>query len=56
MLTEKTFTLFQATINLLIGYEPPENATPNPNDQPDGSISHAEAGKLTINLRYFTFE
>lgn len=42
---------FQATINLLIGYEPPANATPNLNDQPDGDVSHVDAGKLTGNLR-----
>ncbi|XP_041803959.1 myoferlin [Chelmon rostratus] len=33
-----------ATINLLIGYEPPPSATPNLNDQPDGDTSHADAG------------
>uniref|UniRef100_UPI0037E7FE4C myoferlin isoform X2 n=1 Tax=Semicossyphus pulcher TaxID=241346 RepID=UPI0037E7FE4C len=33
-----------ATINLLIGYEPPANATPNPNEQPDGDVSHVDAG------------
>lgn len=33
-----------ATINLLIGYEPPPNATPNLNDQPDADMSHADAG------------
>lgn len=42
---------FQATINLLIGYEPPANATPNLNDQPDGDMSQVDAGKLTVNLR-----
>lgn len=33
-----------ATINLLIGYEPPPSATPNLNDQPDADMSHADAG------------
>ncbi|XP_076599312.1 myoferlin isoform X1 [Chaetodon auriga] len=33
-----------ATINLLIGYEPPPSATPNLNDQPDADMSHAVAG------------
>lgn len=42
---------FQATINLLIGYEPPPSATPNLNDQPDGDTSHADAGKFTVNPR-----
>ncbi|XP_041645504.1 myoferlin [Cheilinus undulatus] len=33
-----------AAINLLIGYEPPPNATPDLNDQPDGDVSHVDAG------------
>ncbi|XP_036979815.1 myoferlin [Acanthopagrus latus] len=33
-----------ATINLIIGYEPPANATPNLNDQPDGDMSYADTG------------
>ncbi|XP_069548793.1 myoferlin [Brachyistius frenatus] len=33
-----------ATINLLIGYEPPPNTTPNQNDQPDEDMSHVNAG------------
>ncbi|XP_020486571.2 myoferlin [Labrus bergylta] len=33
-----------AAINLLIGYEPPANAVPNLNDQPDGDMSHVDAG------------
>ncbi|KAM9345045.1 myoferlin [Symphorus nematophorus] len=33
-----------ATINLLIGYEPPASATPNLNDQPDGDMTHVDAG------------
>ncbi|KAG8000133.1 Myoferlin, partial [Nibea albiflora] len=33
----------QATINLLIGYEPPANTTPNLNE-PDGDMSHVDAG------------
>ncbi|XP_053367599.1 myoferlin-like [Clarias gariepinus] len=28
-----------ATIDLLIGYEPPANTPPNPNDQPDGGVA-----------------
>lgn len=48
---ENIYFFFQATINLLIGYEPPANATPNLNDQPDGDVSHVDAGKLTGNLR-----
>lgn len=41
----ENINFFQATINLLIGYEPPPNTTPNLNDQPDGDVSHADAGK-----------
>lgn len=37
--------IFQATINLLIGYEPPPNATTSVNDQPDGDTSYVDAGK-----------
>lgn len=37
--------IFQATINLLIGYEPPPNATSTLNDQPDGDKSLADAGE-----------
>ncbi|XP_031733793.1 myoferlin [Anarrhichthys ocellatus] len=33
-----------ATINLVIGYEPPADTTVNPNDQPDGDTSHVDAG------------
>ncbi|KAM6923228.1 myoferlin [Lycodopsis pacificus] len=33
-----------ATINLLIGYEPPADTTVNPNYQPDGDTSHVDAG------------
>ncbi|XP_070697288.1 myoferlin [Pempheris klunzingeri] len=33
-----------ATINLLIGYEPPASATPNLNDQPDGDVAHGDGG------------
>ncbi|XP_060895814.1 myoferlin [Labrus mixtus] len=33
-----------AAINLLIGYEPPANTVPNLNDQPDGDMSHMDAG------------
>lgn len=38
--------LFQATINLHIGYEPPANTTPNLNDQPGTDVSHVDAGKF----------
>lgn len=41
---------FQATINLLIGYEPPGNIGPNLSDHPDGNMSHVDVGKLTLNL------
>lgn len=37
--------LFQATINLLVGYETPANTTPNLNEQPDADVSHMDAGK-----------
>ncbi|XP_022619550.1 myoferlin isoform X1 [Seriola dumerili] len=33
-----------ASINLLIGYDPPASATPNLNEQPDRDISHVDAG------------
>ncbi|XP_026165382.1 myoferlin isoform X2 [Mastacembelus armatus] len=33
-----------AIINLLIGYEPPANTTPNLNEPYDGSTSHVDAG------------
>ncbi|XP_051271351.1 myoferlin [Dicentrarchus labrax] len=33
-----------ATINLLIGYEPPANTTPNVNDQHDGDMSNTDGG------------
>ncbi|KAM9847707.1 myoferlin [Aulostomus maculatus] len=33
-----------ATINLLIGYEPPASTAPNFNDQPDGDVSHVDDG------------
>ncbi|KAF3708203.1 Myoferlin Fer-1-like protein 3 [Channa argus] len=32
-----------ATINLLIGYEPPVGTTPNLNEQPGGDMSHVDA-------------
>ncbi|KAM4607196.1 myoferlin isoform 2-T2 [Polymixia lowei] len=32
-----------ATINLLIGYEPPANSTASLNDQPDGDMSYGDA-------------
>ncbi|XP_029925926.1 myoferlin isoform X2 [Myripristis murdjan] len=32
-----------ATINLLIGYEPPASSTPNLNDEADGDMSHGDA-------------
>lgn len=32
-------TLLQATINLMIGYDPPPNATPDPNDPQDGNAA-----------------
>ncbi|XP_066519637.1 myoferlin [Hoplias malabaricus] len=32
------------TIDLVIGYEPPANAIPNPNDQPDGGAGTAGGG------------
>lgn len=35
----------QATINLIIGYEPPVSNTPNPNDQLDGDMAHVDDGK-----------
>ncbi|XP_030603526.1 myoferlin isoform X1 [Archocentrus centrarchus] len=35
---------FGAVINLLIGYEPPMNATPNLNEQVDGDVPHLDAG------------
>lgn len=44
MLIKKTY-FFQATINLLIGYEPPVSTTPNLNEQPDGDLSHVDGGK-----------
>ncbi|KAM3862781.1 myoferlin [Diretmus argenteus] len=34
-----------ATINLLIGYEPPANSTVNLNDQPDGDVSYGDVGE-----------
>uniref|UniRef100_A0A673CJ86 Myoferlin-like n=1 Tax=Sphaeramia orbicularis TaxID=375764 RepID=A0A673CJ86_9TELE len=34
-----------ATINLVIGYEPPASSTPNLNDQPDTDTSHVDGGK-----------
>lgn len=37
--------VFQATINLLIGYEPPPNATKTVNDQPNGDMLNVDAGK-----------
>uniref|UniRef100_A0A7N6BWV6 C2 domain-containing protein n=1 Tax=Anabas testudineus TaxID=64144 RepID=A0A7N6BWV6_ANATE len=43
--------LFQATINLHIGYEPPANTTPNLNDQPGTDVSHVDAGNGTC-LKY----
>ncbi|XP_059215641.1 myoferlin [Centropristis striata] len=33
-----------ATINLLIRYDPPHNATPDLNEQPDGDMSHVDGG------------
>ncbi|XP_056291609.1 myoferlin isoform X2 [Pseudoliparis swirei] len=33
-----------ATINLLIGYDPPADSTINLNEQPDGDTSHVDAG------------
>lgn len=44
------FVLFQATISLVIGYEPPASAIPNPNAQVDGDTSAGEAGQLFIAL------
>lgn len=40
-----THVLFQATINLLIGYEPPANATSTLNDPPDADTSQVDAGE-----------
>uniref|UniRef100_A0A665VP25 Myoferlin like n=1 Tax=Echeneis naucrates TaxID=173247 RepID=A0A665VP25_ECHNA len=37
-----------ATINLIIGYEPPVSATPNPNEHPDGDQSHVDAGNKEV--------
>lgn len=42
------FVLFQATISLLIGYEPPASAISNPNAQVDGDASAGEAGQLLL--------
>lgn len=39
------FVLFQATISLLIGYEPPASAVPTQNAQVDGDASAGEAGQ-----------
>ncbi|XP_040905251.1 myoferlin [Toxotes jaculatrix] len=33
-----------ATVNLLIGYEPPTNPTPNLNEQPEGDTPHVDGG------------
>uniref|UniRef100_A0A665VEZ9 Myoferlin like n=1 Tax=Echeneis naucrates TaxID=173247 RepID=A0A665VEZ9_ECHNA len=35
-----------ATINLIIGYEPPVSATPNPNEHPDGDQSHVDQANV----------
>lgn len=40
------FVLFQATINLVIGYEPPASTISNPNAQVDGDASATDAGQL----------
>ncbi|XP_070771991.1 myoferlin isoform X2 [Enoplosus armatus] len=37
-----------ATINLLIGYEPPASTTPNLNDQPDGDIDDGDEGEADV--------
>lgn len=42
---ECSHVLFQATINLLIGYEPPANATSTLNDPPDVDTSQVDAGE-----------
>lgn len=39
-------SFFQATINLNIGYEASAKASSNRNDQPDGAISHGDAGMI----------
>ncbi|XP_068597029.1 myoferlin [Brachionichthys hirsutus] len=43
LMTEKQQAV-GATIDLIIGYEPPASATPNLNDQHDGDPSHVDAG------------
>lgn len=40
----------QATIDLVIGYEPPANAPPNPNEQKDADLSAGDAGMLQLCL------
>lgn len=40
------FILFQATISLVITYEPPASAIPNPNAQVDGDASAGETGQF----------
>ncbi|XP_056148135.1 myoferlin [Lampris incognitus] len=35
---------FGTTVNLVIGYEPPANSTPNVKDQPDGDTSYGDVG------------
>ena len=52
ILIEKTY-FFQATINLIIGYEPPASSTPNLNNQPNGDMTQVDAGKYApIHLRH----
>lgn len=41
----RTHVLFQATINLLIRYEPPANATSTLTDPPDADTCHVDAGE-----------
>lgn len=47
--------LFQATIDLTIGYDPPANAAPNLND-PDAGDTAADAGTYFFNLFYQSFD
>lgn len=44
------FVLFQATISLLIGYEPPASAIANPNAQVDGDAGAGEAGQCCYSI------
>ena len=42
--------VLQATINLMIGYEPPASITPISNDQPGVDLSHGDPGTLWSGL------